>query len=219
MTRSKEQESGSSGMRRPVGGEMGRYQRARRLVIALLILVLFTVLVFGSSTQSELIHDRIEAYGVILILLGIGGRLWSILYIGGRKSSEIVTTGPYSITRNPLYLFSSVAAGGAGAQMGSYVALAGFALLCVAAFHVVILREERYLIALRGDRYVAYLKRVPRFFPNPALYTDQDEVTFRPRILRQTLVDGLIFFLSIPIFELIETQQEAGVIPVLFHLY
>jgi len=195
---------------------MERFQKTRRLALAALIVLLGSILIFGRSAQDEVLHDRIEMAGVILIVLGIGGRLWSILYIGGRKSAEVVETGPYSMTRNPLYLFSSIAAAGAGAQMGSCVALAGFALVCAGAFYVVILREERYLTATLGARFKDYMKRVPRFLPNPLLYRDQAEVTFRPRILKQTLLDGLVFFISIPLFELIEEGQESGIIPVLF---
>src|ERR1041384_2965565 len=117
--------------------DLNSFQRQRRLLLAALILVLGSILVAGASLQPEDTHDRIEAYGVMLIMIGIGGRLWSTLYIGGRKSAELVRTGPYSITRNPLYLFSSIAAAGAGAQMGSYVVACLSVVLCAAVFHLV----------------------------------------------------------------------------------
>ena len=44
---------------------------------------------------------------------------WSSLYIAGRKGRELVTVGPYSTCRNPLYFFSIVGAAGMGAQSGS----------------------------------------------------------------------------------------------------
>ncbi|MBX3598232.1 MAG: isoprenylcysteine carboxylmethyltransferase family protein [Rhizobiaceae bacterium] len=195
------------------------YQRLRRYVLALLIGIIGIVLVFGDSSQDESIHERIEWLGQMLMFVGIGGRLWSTLYIGGRKSSEIVQTGPYSMTRNPLYLFSSIAAAGVGAQMGSIIAMIGFAVMCWAAFSLVIKREEAYLSGKMGQSYQDYLDRVPRFFPNPSLYRDTEEVTFRPAMLRRTLRDGFAFFLAVPAFETIEYLQHAGVIPVLFHLW
>jgi protein-S-isoprenylcysteine O-methyltransferase Ste14 len=198
---------------------MAAYQAMRRLVLGALIAVIGFVLLFGVSLQPEPVHERIESYGVMLILIGIVGRLWSILYIGGRKSAEVVSAGPYSVMRNPLYFFSTVAAAGVGAQVGSWVTTVGFAVLCAAAFHIVIRREERHLAALLGSSYAAYVARVPRFFPNPWLYRDLDEVTFSPRILNRTLLDGLVFFVSIPFFELIEQGHEAGLIPALFGLY
>ena len=199
--------------------EMGRYQRRRRVLLALLIGAFCALLIFGGSPHDELTHERIEAHGIALILIGIGGRLWSILYIGGRKSAEVVATGPYSVMRNPLYFFSTVAAVGIGTQTGSAIVAVASAVLCAAAFHIVTLREERHLMTVLGAPYKDYVARVPRFFPNPRLYRDQAEVTFTPRIFNHTLRDGLMFLVSIPFFELIESGQESGVIPVLFWLY
>lgn len=99
---------------------LSRFQRMRRHILAALLLAMFVMPVFTGSAQDALMHERIETVGLALMLVGIGGRLWSVLYIGGRKTVEIVSTGPYSVTRNPLYFFLSIAAAGAGAQSGSY---------------------------------------------------------------------------------------------------
>ena len=53
-----------------------------------------------------------------------------MLYVGGRKNAELVTTGPYSMMRNPLYFFSLLGVAGVGAQTGSV--LATFAVTAVA---------------------------------------------------------------------------------------
>lgn len=199
--------------------KLARFQAARRAVLAILIVFAFGALTFVGSIHDELMHEHIEALGLALILVGIGGRLWATLYIGGRKSAEVVSTGPYSITRNPLYLFSSIAAAGVGAQTGSFtIALLSMGL-CAAAFHIVALREERHLAATLGDEYLAYLGRVPRFLPNPLLYRDDPEVTFQTRRLQTTLLDGLVFLMAIPVLEGIESAQEAGLVPILFSVY
>ncbi|AZO17436.1 isoprenylcysteine carboxylmethyltransferase family protein [Mesorhizobium sp. M2A.F.Ca.ET.043.05.1.1] len=199
---------------------LGGYQHMRRIVIAVLVVVLFCALLFGQSTfpPDTWMHESIEMFGVLLIFLGIVGRLWSTLYIGGRKSSEVVTGGPYSITRNPLYLFSTVAAAGVGAQIGSFSGIILFALLCAGAFQIVILREERYLKGVLGAPYAAYLAKVPRFFPNLSLYQEGDTGSFKPRLLLNTLLDGLVFLVALPAFELIDGAQQSGVLPVLFRL-
>jgi len=198
---------------------MAAFQSSRRYVLAFLIGIICLLLVFGGSSQTEMMHELIEAYGLALILIGVGGRLWSILYIGGRKSAELVSSGPYSVTRNPLYFFSTVAAMGVGAQTGSLVISGLSGLFCAFAFHLVALREERYLKATLGAPYLAYAKKVPRFLPNSWLYTDRESVTFRPQIFNRTLVDGLAFLSSIPFFELVEKGQEMGMIPMLFQVY
>ncbi|MCX7304749.1 MAG: isoprenylcysteine carboxylmethyltransferase family protein [Hyphomicrobiales bacterium] len=198
---------------------MARYQAGRRAILAIIIVIAFAALVFVGSIHDELTHEYIETLGLVLILVGIGGRLWATLYIGGRKSAEVVSTGPYSITRNPLYLFSSIAAAGVGAQTGSYVVACLSMLMCAAAFHLVARREERFLSATLGGEYLSYLQRVPRFLPNPSLYRDDLEVTFQTGKLRVAFVDGLVFLAAIPLLEVIEEGHESGTIPILFWLF
>jgi len=200
---------------------LGRFQDLRRIAVGLMIVVLAVVFSFGQSVydHGSTAHGAIEMLGLALIVLGIAGRLWSTLYIGGRKSNQIVAIGPYSITRNPLYVFSSVAAAGVGAQMGSLTGMVLFCVLCILVFHVVILREENFLRANFGKAFEDYVARVPRFFPNPALYRDEPTVTFDPRLLRKAAVDSLFFFVAPLVATGIQALQQAGVMPVLFRLY
>ena len=199
---------------------LGNYQHRRRMVLAVMIFVMFAALLVGQSSfpPETLIHETLEMAGMLMIFLGIVGRLWCTLYIGGRKSGEIVTGGPYSMTRNPLYVFSTLAAAGVGAQMGSIVITLGFALLCALAFHVVILREEKHLGHLFGPEYAAYVARVPRFLPNISLYEEGNTGSFKPKILLTTLLDGLVFLVALPVFEIIDKAQTSGLLPVLFRL-
>jgi protein-S-isoprenylcysteine O-methyltransferase Ste14 len=196
------------------------YQRLRRITLAVLLALVFFVLLFGQSIfpPETVAHEAIEMAGIVLIVIGIAGRLWSTLYIGGRKSATVVTDGPYSITRNPLYVFSSIAAVGVGAQMGSITAAVGFGAACAAAFHIVILREERFLSANLGADYRAYLAAVPRFFPKPSLYREGETAGFKPSLLLVTLLDGLVFLVAMPVFEIIDAAQLSGALPVLFRM-
>lgn len=196
------------------------YQRLRRITLAVLLALVFFVLLFGQSIfpPETVAHEAIEMAGIVLIVIGIAGRLWSTLYIGGRKSATVVTDGPYSITRNPLYVFSSIAAVGVGAQMGSITAAVGFGVACAAAFHIVILREERFLSANLGADYRAYLAAVPRFFPKPSLYREGETAGFKPSLLLVTLLDGLVFLVAMPVFEIIDAAQLSGALPVLFRM-
>lgn len=201
-------------------GGLAAFQRARRLVLALLIAAIFSVLLFGQSLfpPDTIVHETLEMLGNALIFCGIVGRLWATLYIGGRKSEAIIVSGPYSITRNPLYVFSTVAAVGVGAQTGSLVAALCVGIFCAAAFHVVILREERHLREMFGAAYADYLRRVPRFWPAPGLYDEGEPSGFRPRLLLTTLLDGMVFLLAAPAFELIDALQQSGILPVLFRM-
>ena len=59
------------------------------------------VLIFSRPAWNEdaAAHELIELTGAGLVLFCIFGRLWSILYVGGRKNSELIDVGPYSITQ------------------------------------------------------------------------------------------------------------------------
>lgn len=64
-------------------------------------------------------HEVVEVAGIGLVFICILGRLWSTLYIGSRKNQDLATRGPYSMTRNPLYFFSTIGAAGVGLMFGS----------------------------------------------------------------------------------------------------
>ncbi|SFU17168.1 Phospholipid methyltransferase [Mesorhizobium sp. YR577] len=141
-----------------------------------------------------------------------------MLYIGKRKGVELIETGPYSITRNPLYVFSALAALGAGAQSGSIVLAVIFAIGTVAVFYFVALREEAFLKDRFGAPFNAYCLRVPRFWPSFRLYRDEPTVFASTDRLYTTLKDGLIFFLAKPAFDFIEYLQLWGFMPILVRL-
>lgn len=197
---------------------LSRYQSLRRLALAVLIGIAFVLLLVVRASSSGRFHEYVEAVGLGLIVLGILGRMWCTLYIGGRKAAEIVSTGPYSVTRNPLYVFSSLAAAGVGAQTGSVLLALIFLAGCVVSFLVVIRREERFLSQAFGAPYLAYMEAVPRFWPRFSQFRDQTELTVRTRLIYRTLTDGLVFFVAVPAFELVETLQHAGILPVLLRM-
>jgi protein-S-isoprenylcysteine O-methyltransferase Ste14 len=82
-------------------------QTIRKLVLfAAVALGVFIFAVTNSRYPSGgTIHEMIEWFGIVLIVICILGRTWASLYIGGRKIDELVTVGPYSTMRNPLYFF------------------------------------------------------------------------------------------------------------------
>jgi protein-S-isoprenylcysteine O-methyltransferase Ste14 len=82
----------------------------------------------------------------------------------GLPTRKLVTTGVFSITRNPLYL-------------GGVCLLAGIALVlnlpwsfvllvpaCVACHYLLVMPEERYLAAKFGIEYAQYTAEVRRWF-------------------------------------------------------
>lgn len=198
--------------------KLGKFHRQRRIILAILIVFMILGLLFARSNWDEDIHEFIEAIGIGLIGIAIIGRIWSILYIGGQKGTSIVRSGPYSITRNPLYLFSSIGAGGVGAQTGSVLAAILFAVSCVLVFGYVIIREERHLFDRFGSVFSEYVEQVPRLFPNFALFQDSETLTVKTKAVYSTFFEGLIFFVAKPGFEIVEFLQDANYIHPLFSI-
>ncbi len=195
-------------------------QKVRKAgVLAALIGLTGLTLVSQSLTGLDSpMHEGVEAVGLAAIVFAIVGRAWCSLYIGGRKKAEIVARGPYSITRNPLYVFSFFGAFGVGAQSGSLTIAALFMLASYAVFFLTVRREEAWLGAAFGADYVAYVARTPRFLPDFSLWRDETELSVRPSFFLTTIRDGLVFLLAIPLFEAIDLAQAEGWLKVLTYL-
>nr|WP_223215798.1 isoprenylcysteine carboxylmethyltransferase family protein [Rhizobium herbae] len=156
--------------------------------------------------------------GLVATFVAIFGRIWSTLYVGGRKSVTLVMDGPYSMTRNPLYFFSLVGIAGIGAQTGSILALLIFVTTALVVFTATVAQEEKFLQERFGAVFQDYVASTPRLLPRPSLWRDTDELEIKPRNFLRTLRDGSIFLVPWPVFELIEAGQGNGVLPVLVRL-
>jgi protein-S-isoprenylcysteine O-methyltransferase Ste14 len=192
--------------------------RKRVLFVAVLISVaLFAV--SNSSLQSGAHLDKlIEWAGIAAIIVCIIGRTWCSLYIGGRKIEQLVTLGPYSIIRNPLYFFSILGAAGIGAQHGSAVTAFLFGLATWLILFAVVLKEERLLAERYGATFAAYKAAVPRFLPDVRLWHDAPTLTIMPPKVLRTFADATFFLLSIPLADALSHLQQIGVLPILFRL-
>jgi protein-S-isoprenylcysteine O-methyltransferase Ste14 len=196
-------------------------QHKRIHVVQLLSAIAVALLLFSRPgwDQDSLVHEFIEIVGLAFVLACIFGRLWSILYVGGRKNTELVTAGPYSVTRNPLYLFSVIGAIGVGLMFGSIL----MALLLGTVAYVALIRtaihEAVYLHDTFGPAYEAYAAATPLFWPNPSLYRDPREVAFVPTALRRTFLDALYFLMLFPLLEGLEYMQTSGYLPSLLHVF
>ena len=197
-------------------------QRVQRIRKAVMLLGIIAVVAIAVLTRSEWgdgeFHEGVEAVGLALIAICIVGRAWCSLYIGGRKKAEIVDRGPYSVSRNPLYVFSFIGAFGVGAQTGSVTLAALFVAVTVVVFWFTVLREEAWLSEAFGAAYTAYVARTPRFGPDFSKWRDEGLLEIRPRFFLTTLRDGLVFLLAVPLFESVDRLQEIGWSAPLLHL-
>ena len=178
-----------------------RINLLRAAFLLALPLLLFVTPAVGYGTFG---HEFIETIGILILLAGVLGRFWSILYVGGMKNKVVMQDGPYSITRNPLYFFSTVAAFGIGLMMGALFFAVLLGGLVGAILYVTGLKERRFLEAEFGPAYAEYAARVPFFLPDPRLFRTASEATVSAATLRTNLFDALVFLSFIPIVEALD---------------
>lgn len=121
----------------------------------------------------------IETTAWITFFAGACLRWWATLFIGGRKMGELITEGPYSMCRNPLYLGTLLIAFSVAIFLQSLTLL--LAMLVVGAIYlwITVPIEERRLRKIHGERFTGYCQRVPRVIPNFSLYTSPTELNVR----------------------------------------
>ncbi len=134
----------------------------------IVIVVLFLAGWFSVSYRHEYDPELpvwLQWPGVLLIL--IGAMIWVLAFkeLGlTRKMENLVTSGIYSRTRNPVYLATIVAVLGGAAYSRRLLAFV-WVLLTVLVLHWVARKEESELEKVYGERYVRYKKRVPLLLP------------------------------------------------------
>ena len=177
------------------------------LAVAFITFHLFTRSGFPAGSLVLGVFDQI---GILLIMLGIIGRIWSIIYVGGRKNSELVTDGPYSVTRNPLYVSSLIAIGGVGLLFGSLLAAVVFLLLAYLVFRYTAKQEAQYLSYLFGEQYDDYAHCTPLFWPAFSKLDWGQGRAFSPHALSVTSRDALFILAIVPISEFVEYLHGSG---------
>lgn len=198
---------------------LGPVQAKRKVALVIALVFLLAVIALTQATVFGPVgHQDIEIAGRVLLAVCIIGRVWCSLYIGGRKNKDLIVVGPYSVVRNPLYVFSFLGAAGAGAQSGSAIIAAVTLVAAVVVFALVVRREEATLLRLMGEPYADYMRRTPRFVPNLALWSSGGELRPNAKRVLLTFADSLVFLAAIPICEGLEQLQAAGYLPALMNL-
>lgn len=203
-------------MTQPSSADMPKLLKARqshsRLFAALmvgLLLVSQPRLPEGSVPREAMLW-----LGYLLVIAGVLGRAYCSAYIGGRKNDTVIKDGPFSVVRNPLYVFSFIAMCGVGLQSGMLTVLIILVTSFMLYYPFVVAKEEIFLHHKFGEAYETYARAVPRWFPDFRLWSEPEQIEVRPKFLRRTLMDAAIFFLPLPCFLFIAKLQAVGILPV-----
>ena len=119
-------------------------------------------------------HSPHYFLGLLMLFFGELIRIWAVSYAGGKTRTrkvgapELCTSGPYSFTRNPLYLGNMFMYIGiamvAGAPNIILMISIIFSFFLIQYTFIVSLEEET-LTTLFGEQYINYKKHVPAIFP------------------------------------------------------
>jgi protein-S-isoprenylcysteine O-methyltransferase Ste14 len=134
----------------------------------IVIIALFLAGWFSVSYRHEYNLELpvwLQWLGVLLVLIGTVIWVMALREIGlSRKIENLVTSGIYSRTRNPVYLATIVAVFGGAAYSRRLFAFV-WAFLTAVVLYWVAKKEESELEKAYGERYLSYKKRVPLLVP------------------------------------------------------
>ena len=210
-----------SPIRAMTGTELQRLQQRRKQVLVVGIVIGLALMAITDSSWRldwPRTHRGIQWFGLLLILICILGRTWCTLYIGGQKQRELVTKGPYSVVRNPLYLFTLFGAAGIGALSGSLVMAAVCAAFAMAVFLSVVRHEEQFLLATFPREFPAYAARVPRLLPRLSAWQDADHLIVKPRLVHRTFLDASLFLMAVPLIGVKALVRDLLWLPIIVYL-
>ncbi len=174
-----------------------------------LVATIFTRPLFG---QESALHEAFDLVGGLLVAMCVVGRIYCTAFLGGHKNQTLITIGPFSRCRNPLYFCSFIGIIGIAVMTNHLTLLLVIPSLFLLVYGALIRREEATLQQLFGAAYAAYCESTPRFWPRLGRVSVPDSLTISPRLLMNAVMDGILWFLVLPIFELIEYAQRAGFI-------
>lgn len=191
-----------------------RIPLSRLLVIALIIFIICS----DSKWEGTIISVTLFASGCFLVAIASLGRLWCSLYIAGYKTDTLITDGPYSMCRHPLYFLSFLGAIGVG--LATETLLIPFIIFLTFAIYYpyVMHKEDSDLLKRHGDAYKTYKDATPAFFPQRSLLREPETYMVYTQIFRKHIFDALWFMWLVGIMEIIETLHDLGILPIIFTL-
>lgn len=191
----------------------------RRILWSRFVITVFIVYVALSAPPklpASWLADVLELTGFVLVSITALGRVWCLTYLGGVKNQTLVTDGPYSVVRNPLYVLNFVGAVGLGLVVENPFLSLILGLLFATFYPAVVKREEAQLELRYARQFAEYCARTPRWLPNWQAYREPGSLTIVPGRVRQAFLDAMWFLWAFGLWEALEETREVGLLLPLF---
>lgn len=120
---------------------------------------------------TEIIPSPVNLIGWVVVVAGLGLAIYTLSMLKSKHTSSdpggvpsmLITTGLYSLSRNPMYLAYVITTSGAAIIFGSITAFIA-PVICFSVIHVVIIPfEESNLQKIFGQKYEHYQRSVHRW--------------------------------------------------------
>jgi protein-S-isoprenylcysteine O-methyltransferase Ste14 len=183
---------------------------------AIMLALLFLGTPQAISSEAE---SLLTAVGFFLAGVGAIGRLWCSVYIGGRKTHELVMEGPYALCRNPLYLFSLIGALGVAMTSHSLTIFLLVAIFFLFYYPGVIRSEESKLRPLYGKAFDVYCASTPSFFPRKFGNLSETPRVVEVRLFRKHMSEAIWFILAAALVSAVDTLHAHGILPTVFTMF
>lgn len=147
------------------------------LIVGIVIMIIFPL---GVTQINYVLHLPVfttpltQLVGLLLILIGSALFIYcSVIFkIQGKGTpipieapTQLVTTGIYAYTRNPIYLGYWLIVLGEFLWLG-HLLLIAYLLIFMVVNHIYVIYEEKTLQKRFNGEYLAYVQKVPRYVPS-----------------------------------------------------
>jgi protein-S-isoprenylcysteine O-methyltransferase Ste14 len=140
-----------------------------RVVIAVAVIFLLRIKFFRHHGLTH--NPWLEGIGLAVWVLGLGLAIWARLYLGRnwgmpmtrKDDPELVTTGPYSRVRHPIY--TGIILGTIGTAIAVSIYWLAAVVILSGYFVFSAIREERNMAGTFPDTYPAYKRSTKMLIP------------------------------------------------------
>jgi protein-S-isoprenylcysteine O-methyltransferase Ste14 len=155
------------------GTEIKKKEKGSGRLLSVSVVVSFIAAYSLALSGIALLPSWVFYLGIVIIIIGILLRQWSIAVLGRFFSGEVgiqegqkvVDRGPYRLVRHPSYTGVLLILVGVGLAFQSWAAVLVTLLMFSLAYGYRMHAEEKVLTLELGEEYVEYSKRTKKLIP------------------------------------------------------
>ena len=180
---------------------------------------MFIFLALSAPGPTSALLAQMQLAGVAVIGLSVLIRVLSSVYLAGYKNHQLVTRGPYGLSRNPLYVGWLVGACGLGLAVGSSILAIVLPAVIFSIYTRAILLEEKRLSAQFPRVWQDYAASTPRWLGKSSNSDWRRTDPIKPKLIGCAFLEGSSLLLIYPIDNSLKMMQDASLLPVIFYYF